>query len=141
MSEADAVRKIIEERNEDICKSYAAADLDAVVEVFAEDCIAMPPHLEPLMGRAALRAFWTQAFGWGKWLFTLETQDVVVSGRVAVERGKYTLTFSPGPAVPPGMGASVDRGNYVVMWRHERDGRWRAIWDAPVSTVPLPRPA
>lgn len=139
MSEAGSVRKIVDQHNANICRSYAAGDVDAVAEMFAEDCFAMPPQAEPLVGRAALRVFWKQAFAWGGWQFTLEAQDVVVSGPVAVERGEYTLTFTAGPATPPGVNSSEDRGNYVVMWRHEPDGRWRIVWDAPVSTVPLPR--
>lgn len=139
MSEAESVREIIEQTNAKICEWYASGDVDAVADVFAEDCWQMPPHAEPLVGRAALREFWEQAFRWGEWRFTLETQDVVVAGPVAVERGKYILKFSAGPAAPPGLPSSEDRGNYVVMWRRERDGQWRAVWDAPVSTVPLQR--
>jgi len=138
MAEADAVRKIIDRHNVDLSKWYAAGDIDAVVQVFAEDCWQMPPHSEPLVGRTAVREFWKQAVQWGKWQFTLETQDVFVSGPIAVERGKYILAFSAGPAAPPGLKSNVDRGNYVVMWRHEPDGQWRAVWDAPVSTLPLP---
>jgi len=91
MAEADAVRKIIDRHNVDLSKWYAAGDIDAVVQVFAEDCWQMPPHSEPLVGRTAVREFWKQAVQWGKWQFTLETQDVFVSGPIAVERGKYIL--------------------------------------------------
>jgi len=85
-----------------------------------------------------MREFWTQALQWGEWTFTLETQEVVASGSVAVERGRYTVSFSAGPSALPGMRSTEDKGNYVVMWRRERDGQWCIVWDAPVSTVPLP---
>jgi uncharacterized protein (TIGR02246 family) len=140
MSQAQEVREIIEQLNAKICEWYASGNVDAIAEAFAEDCWQMPPHAEPLMGRIALREFWKQAVRWGKWRFTLETQDVVVAGPVAVERGRYTLEFTAGPAAPSGLGSTEDRGNYLVMWRRDQDGRWRAVWDAPVSSVPLRAP-
>ena len=141
MSQSRAVREIIERLNANLCEWYASGNVEAVAEAFTEDCWQMPPHAEPLVGRVALREFWKQAVQWGQWHFTLKTDDVVVAGSTAVERGTYLLEFAAGPAAPPGLVSSRDRGNYLVMWRLEQDGRWRAAWDAPVSAVPLPAPA
>jgi ketosteroid isomerase-like protein len=137
MSEAGAVRAMIEQFNAKACEWYATGNVDALSEGFAEDCWQMLPHAEPTIGRAAFREFWRQAVQWGRFEFSLDTQEVVVSGPIAVERGKYTLKVSVRPGAPQGFRSSEDTGNYVVMWRHEADGQWRAVWDAPVSTVPL----
>ena len=133
----DAVRGIIEKHNADLCRWYASGAIDEVAEVFAEDCWQMPPRSEPIVGRVALHEFWKQAVQWGNWEFTLDTEDVVVSDRLAVERGTYTVRFEAGPSVPPGLESNEDRGNYVVLWRQEQDEQWRIVWDAPVSTLPL----
>jgi ketosteroid isomerase-like protein len=138
MPEPDEIRAIIERHNANLCRWYAAGNVDAVVDVFAEDCWQMPPHSEPLVGRAALREFWKQAVRWADWHFTLETQDVIVSGSTAVERGKYFLRVAAKEEAPPGFRSLEDRGNYLVLWRQEAGGEWRAVWDAPVSTMPLP---
>jgi ketosteroid isomerase-like protein len=138
MSEAEAVRKIIEDLNAKACGWYGTGNVNALAEMYAEDCWQMPPHAEPLVGRAAVREFWKQAVQWGEFRFSLETQDVVVAGPVAVERGRYTLTVSARPGAPHGFTSSEDRGNYIVMWRREHDGQWRAVWDAPVSTARVP---
>ena len=78
------------------------------------------------------------AFGWGQWNVTLQTQSVSAHGPMAVERGKYVLRFTAGPAAPPGMRSFEDRGNYLVHWRRESDNHWRVVADAPVSELPLP---
>jgi hypothetical protein len=36
------------------------------------------------------------------------------------------------------MASFEDRGNYLVHWRLEADGQWRAVGDAPVSELPIP---
>jgi ketosteroid isomerase-like protein len=130
------VRATIQRHNSDMERWYASGDVDAAAGMFAEDAWQMPPNNPPLVGRDAIRAFWKQAFGWGKWQFSFRTEDVRTSGRLAVERGKYVLSFTAAAGAPPGMTSFTDHGNYVTYWREEPDGEWRAVWDAPVSEVP-----
>jgi uncharacterized protein (TIGR02246 family) len=130
------VRRIIEGRNADAVRWYAAGDAESLANLFAADAWQMPPNATPLVGREAIRAFWKEALKWGSWDFELQTQDVVVSGSLAVERGKYRLRFTAKPGVSQ-MPTLDDHGNYVVLWRHEEDGDWRVIWDAPVSEKTL----
>ena len=60
----------------------------------------------------------------------------MLSGPIAVERGTYVIGFAPGADSP--IPAFEDRGNYVVLWRLEDDEVWRIVWDAPVSSLPMP---
>lgn len=138
MTDTAIVRKIIEDHNANLVNWYADGAVDKVAEVFSEHCWQMPPNAEPFVGREALREGWRQAVLWGGWNFTLETQDVVVSGNIAVERGRYSLRFTAGPNAPAEMPSSEDKGNYVVLWKRESDGKWRIVWDAPVSELPIP---
>ncbi len=132
----DSVRETIERHNANLVRWYAAGDIDSVASVFSEDAWQMPPNSPPLVGREAIRAYWRQAVEWGHWGFTLSTQDVQVSGPMAVERGKYVLEFTAASDAPPGMASFEDRGNYLVHWRLEPDGEWRIVGDAPVSDLP-----
>jgi ketosteroid isomerase-like protein len=137
-SNAQAVRQTIEAHNANAERWYLAGHVDSLVTLFAEDVWQLPPNMPPLVGQDSLRTFWTNAFSWGRWEFDLQTRDVVTSGTIAVERGRYTLKFTPAAQGP--IPAIDDRGNYVVLWRQDPDGQWRAVWDAPVSELPPPGP-
>lgn len=135
------VRAVIEARNADFERWYATGEIDSASMMFAEDAWQMPPNQPPLVGRDAYREFWSRATGWGDWAFELRTEDVVTAGQIAVERGSYSLRFAPNDSAPEAMGPIEDEGNYVVYWRLDPDGVWRAVWDAPVSAKPLPAQA
>jgi ketosteroid isomerase-like protein len=128
------VRQRIEANNANATRWYLAGHADSLVSLYAQDVWQLPPNMPPVVGRDSLRVFWTQAFKWGSWDFDRRTQEVVTSGSIAAERGRYTLKFTPGAQAP--IPAIEDRGNYVVFWREDPDGQWRVVWDAPVSEVP-----
>jgi ketosteroid isomerase-like protein len=132
-----AVKDVIDNHNRDVERYYASGATDSLASMFAQNAWQMPPNNPPLVGRDAIKGFWQQAMGWGKWSFSLQAEDVETSGSIAVERGKYKTTFTAGPGAPQGMTSVADHGSYVVFWRREADGNWRIVWDAPVSEVPL----
>lgn len=132
--DAQTVRHTIESHNANAERWYLAGQVDSLVTLFAEDVWQLPPNMPPVVGRNSLRAFWTTAFSWGRWEFDFQSQDVITSGPIAVERGRYTVKFTPGAQSP--IPALADRGNFVVLWRQSQDGQWRAVWDAPVSELP-----
>jgi ketosteroid isomerase-like protein len=132
VDESAAVRQIIEAYNANLVRWYEAGQMDSVASVFAADARQMGPNTEPLVGRQAIRDFWSQVAGLGTWTFAIHTEDVTAYGPVAVERGTYRLDFEPGAAALPGMVASADTGTYLVEWRHE-DGRWLIVNDVATS--------
>ena len=137
-SDPTAVRHAIEASNAKIVRWYANGHADSVGSLFAQDAWQLPPNSQPLVGRDSIIAFWRNATRTGRWHFELTTQDVVLNGTLAAERGSYTVAFEAGPNAP--FPSFQDRGNYLVVWRKEADGVWRAVWDAPVSTLPAAPP-
>jgi ketosteroid isomerase-like protein len=138
-TDSAAVRNVIDSLNTRFEAWYDAGQADSIASVFAQDAMQMPPNMAPIVGRDSVRAFWTNALTTGKWDFDLEAEDVVAADSLAVERGSYTLKVVAGPKAE--YPSFEDRGNYIVLWRRESDGNWRVVWDAPVSTVPMPMPA
>jgi ketosteroid isomerase-like protein len=138
--QAVEVRRIIEAHNADAVRWYAAGHIDSVARLFAPDARQMGPNAVPLVGREAIRKYWTEAATRGTWTFTLSTQDVTANGPLAIERGTYTLAFTPGPNAPDGMAAFTDRGNYLVQWRRE-NGTWLIVNDIATSELPMRAPA
>jgi ketosteroid isomerase-like protein len=133
-----AVRHVIDSLNSKMATSIAAGQADSIADIYAQDVWQLPPNMMPLVGRDSLRSFWKNAVATGKWQFDLKTDDVITADSLAVERGHFTLKVVAGPKAQ--YPSFEDHGNYVVVWRRESDGKWRAVWDAPVSTVPLPMP-
>ena len=137
-ADVPAVRYIIDSLNNQFVTQIAAGQADSASTLFANDVWQMPPNMMPLVGRDSVRVFWTNMTKSGKVEFDLQTQDVIEVDSIAVERGSYNLKYAaqPGARIP----SFVDHGNYVVLWRRDADGHWRIVWDAPVSTVPMPAP-
>jgi ketosteroid isomerase-like protein len=131
-------RHAIDSLNARLVAFYSAGQADSAAQIFAQDVWAMPPNSPPIVGCDSLRSYQTKVFGAGKWQFDLKTDDVAVADSLATERGHYTLKVTAGPqAMYPSF---EDRGNYLVLWRKDADGHWRQVWEAKVSTVPLPMP-
>jgi ketosteroid isomerase-like protein len=131
-------RHAIDSLNARLVAFYSAGQADSAAQIFAQDVWAMPPNSPPIVGRDSLRSYQTKVFAAGKWQFDLKTDEVAVADSLATERGHYTLKVTAGPqAMYPSF---EDRGNYLVLWRKDSDGHWRQVWEAKVSTVPLPMP-
>jgi uncharacterized protein (TIGR02246 family) len=130
------VRETIDGLNQELVECWNGGEYECVAGFFSEDGWQMMPNAQAQAGPDAIRRFWQQAFGWGRWEFSTETALLEQSGPVAIERGKYTIRFAADAAAPPGRPSSQDRGNYITHWRLESDGRWRVAAQALVSEVP-----
>jgi ketosteroid isomerase-like protein len=126
---ADA--QVIRQRSQQLATAFNAKQIDAIVELYADNSVFMPPNVPVLRGREPLRAFYEDLIGRATNL-TLETEDVAGYGPLAYETGSYSLVYQDG--------AVRDRGKYVFVWRKTND-TWRTektIWS---SDLPRPTPA
>jgi ketosteroid isomerase-like protein len=98
-----------------------AGNADAIVdEFYAEDAQVLPPASPVVGGRAAIREFWKSFLAAGCTDLKLETTDIHASGDLAYGVGGYRYT----------MAGERHTGKYVVVYRRQPDGDYRAMVDS-----------
>ncbi|MBI1886649.1 MAG: DUF4440 domain-containing protein [Chloroflexi bacterium] len=103
---------------------YASAgDAAGLVAAFyADESRLLPPNHPAVSGRPAIRDFWQGLLEAGLSDVALETTQVRTSNHLAYGSGRYTL------AVRTPSGKSVpDSGKFLVVYRRQEDGSWKAI--------------
>jgi len=129
----DADRNAIRAVVANFDKGVLAGDWPAVVSVYAEDGILLPPNAPAVQGRAAIQNFFT-----GLPKITAFKQSVVeieAQGNLAYPRGTYEMTMMPPAAKAP----LNDRGKVLAVWRKQPNGSWlvlRVMWN---SDLPIAR--
>lgn len=117
-------------------KAYNAGNVDAIVALYAEDAIVMPPGVAALKGHTALRQFLTADIGATKAAgVTLEngkTREAGAAGDLGWDSGTWVVRDKAG--------AVVDSGSYLAVWR-KIGGKWLYIRDTWNSDRPVAQPA
>src|SRR4051812_9350295 len=98
-----------------------AHDAAALTEIFyTEDAQLLPPNAPLVRGKAAIRDFWTAFMTAGPSDASLQSDTIDASGDLAYCTGRYAFT----------MGGERHEGKYVVVYRRQADGGYKAIADA-----------
>jgi ketosteroid isomerase-like protein len=108
---------------EQFARLLLARDFDALVGLYAEDAVFMPPHHPAVKGRAALRS-WMAAFP-AVSRFTTEIEAIDGRQDLAYVRGTYAMTLEPEGAPGP----VEDAGKFVEIRQKQPDGAWLLIGD------------
>jgi ketosteroid isomerase-like protein len=127
-ADSEAVRQ----RSQQLATAFNANQMDAILELYADNSVFMPPNAPSLRGREPLREFYQDLIGRATNL-QLETEDVAGYGPLAYETGTYSLVYQDG--------AVRDRGKYVFIWRRLSDV-WRTektIWSSDLPPTAVPR--
>ena len=118
-------------------KEWAAAaqakDAAKFVSFYADDAVVMMAGAPDISGMAAIREGIGAMMQDPHFALSFEPDNVVVarSGDLAYETGPYSMTMTG-----PGRKPATERGHYVVVWRRQVDGTWKAVVDAPLSDPP-----
>lgn len=116
-----------------------ACNADSMASLYTETAVMLPANEPVVMGRDSIRAKFAQYCSWGSWTWTPTTQATVANGPIGIERGSYTLVFTPGPNAPRGMTAMADTGKYLLHW-HKVGDRWMIADDIGNSDRPAAPP-
>jgi uncharacterized protein (TIGR02246 family) len=107
-------------------QASAAKDVDKSISFYTEDVVMMPPKAPVANGKEAARQGWTQMLALPGPDLTFQTTSVEVarSGDLAYETGTYDF------AITDKKGKVTDeKGKYVVVWKKQGDGSWKAAVD------------
>ena len=106
-------------------KSASARNAGALVKAFyAPDAVLMPPNHGAVEGREKIAGFLQGLIDSGLTSIKLDTTTVASAGDLAYGQGRYTLNLAP-----PGGSPVQDVGKYVVVYRRQANGSWRAVSD------------
>lgn len=99
--------------------AFNSEDLDALMSLYADGIVSMPPGFPALVGKSAVEADF--AFLFDNFDFTHQTTVVQleIHGTLAVERGDYTMLVVPADGSP----AFVETGKHMIV-RRQVNGAW-----------------
>lgn len=130
MQHGDSVIDTIVGRYQVWMRAIRDRDLEAVLDIYADDATYMPPGKPAHLGKQALRDIWTSY---------LEREDFVANyyptihvsdaGDMAYDTGRYRITMKK-----EGRPVAFE-GKYVVVWRLI-DQRWKAVVDIDNDSGP-----
>jgi uncharacterized protein (TIGR02246 family) len=129
------VQKAIDDGNAHYIAAYAHKDPEAFAAVYDTDAV----RLDVKGNRSATRGRNAIARGVKRFMkgvsgsvqVTAVTQRLYVVGSMAFEEGKYTLDFTLTKAKERHHLA----GQYVTIWKRQRDGDWKILVDMPVPAT------
>ena len=119
------IRSAIEAANTKSMAGMLSGDMAAALGSYSESSIMMMPGMPMMNGRAAIETGMKGMMDMMKVnAASFNTQDVMVSGDMAVETGTFSMTTTMKGGKP-----MTDNGKYLTVWKHQPDGSWKAIRD------------
>jgi uncharacterized protein (TIGR02246 family) len=103
-------------------------DLAAVLDIYDEDAILLPPGESEVRGRAAIRPRYEKLFADYEPRLTTVIDEIIVSGDWAIVRGRNRGAFVSRRG---GANRTLTTDTYVQAMHRGADGRWRItllIW-------------
>ncbi len=127
-----AVQQYIEAANAKFLDAMKRGDTVGAMANYADDAVIMMPNEAAWRGRAGMSK------GFSTFLSQMSlkeggatTQDVMVSGDLAVETGTFEWTLQPKT------GKEIkDKGKYLTVWKRQPDGSWKIVRDINNSDLP-----
>ncbi len=119
-------------------RAAAAGNVDAVLDYWAEDALALSPGEPELRGKAALRANIEQSFKMPGFHIEWEPVEANLSADGSmgdlIERTRVRMNGPDGNPIVQSL-----RG--VTVWRRQKDGIWKNVVDISNAPPPVGAPA
>ena len=119
-------------------KVVAAKDFEKTVSYYADDASLLMSNAPAANGKDAIRAALKPVFDDpnSSLAFQPSRVEVAKSGDLGYAQGTYTITTTDPKTKKP----VTDKGKYLVAYKKQTDGTWKAMADMDSSDMPLPAP-
>jgi uncharacterized protein (TIGR02246 family) len=120
--------------HEQVHESSLSGDVEALISLFADDAVLMPPNDTTVYGKDEIRTWWTEYFSFFRVTSSVETErEVMVSGPQTLVRTSFSVTI-----VPKRGGARIlDDIRSLTIWKQEAGGTWKITHQIWNSTKPV----
>lgn len=129
-----AVEKDLLKMEREFLKASTNNTLDAFAKYSADDIRALREGSYPILGKESVRKALASTSGTLTW--EIVGSGAARSGEMGYTYGAYELRRAPAGDKT----ASVERGNYVRVWKKKQDGKWRVVLDL-LNPFPPSQPA
>ena len=133
-----ADERAIREADSTWSAAVAAKDLDRTLFYYAPDASYFAPNTPIITGLDAIRKICIEDFARPGYALSWKTAKVEVSrgGDLGYTFGTYEFTFNDANSKPV-----TDHGKYLLVWKKQSDGKWKAaadIFNSDLPTTPPP---
>jgi len=122
-----AMKKIIEEKNNQFTQAHITGDTTFLNNIFTKDAKAFPPNSDVVIGRAAIAVVNSQWVNFGIKEFREETTAFYGNEDYLIDEGTYYIRY--------GKDNTIDKGKYLNVWKKE-DGDWKMFTNMWNTSMP-----
>jgi uncharacterized protein (TIGR02246 family) len=121
----DAERVAVVKATAALLNAVNRSDLPAVVGLWCDDGMLMPPHHPSVHGRLAIERYFDSLFRRSRFAFSFTSSQIEIAGDLALERVEYVASAWPADGGPE----VRDVGKGLHVYRRQTDGSWRLAMD------------
>ena len=111
-----------------LAEAFGRGDADAVLAVFADQCVTLPPNEPARVGQLAVREWHEAIFEQFSGVANMTPDETEISGDLAYVRGAYSMSLQASDGQQ-----ATDQGKFIMIWRRQPDHSWRIarnIWNS-----------
>jgi ketosteroid isomerase-like protein len=114
-------------------KAYQAKDVRKAAAFYARQGAMLVPNAPPLTGKSRIARFIAKSFTMRDYRIWWRCNKVEVarSGELGYTSGVYRMSFRDESAK-----MHSDRGKYLMVWKRQRNGSWKVLFDMSNSDLP-----
>lgn len=113
-------------------QAIESRDVDKTLSFYAADASAYYDGFPPIHDLNALRADYKEFLGDPNFAFQAQDTRAGASGDLGYTEGSLTYSYTD----PTTNKAAHFSGSYVMVWKRQGDGSWKALEDIATATAP-----